>query len=415
MRTTAAFVLAIVFSLPLAAGADDKAVALADLEQEALRNNPEILMLEKKAESADQRKTLAAALPDPMVGYMVQNVGAPFVWSVGQQDMSMQGVVFSQEIPFPGKLSTKGRAAEKAAEQQHETLRASRLRVLKDLRSAYYEYYLACKSADILDRTKELMKNVERIAETRYATGQGMQLDVIRAQLEITMLLDRIAEEDLKKEKQASLINSLLGRDPLAPLGRPLDLPKEVPAASVDALAGRAMEHSPMLLSKKQMVEQSREELSLSRREYLPDMVLSGGWFKRGERQDVWQASLMFKIPLYFWNKASGVDAAKADLNAAQHDYNAERIATLSRVRNLSAEIGTSQHHLHLYETGIIPQAKLALQSATTNYQVGKTEFSSLLESESTLLKYQLMEQEELVNLNKTGSMLSEITGENHE
>ena len=66
-------------------------------------------------------------------------------------------------------------------------------------------------------------------------------------------------------------------------------------------------------------------------------------------------------------------------------------------------------------ESGIIPQARLSLQSATSNYQVGKTDFLSLLESENMLLKYQLMEQEELVNLNKTMSMLGEITGEEHE
>jgi hypothetical protein len=36
----------------------------------------------------------------------------------------------------------------------------------------------------------------------------------------------------------------------------------------------------------------------------------------------------------------------------------------------------------------------------------------SLLESESLLLKYQLQYEEELVNLNKTISMISEVTGE---
>jgi outer membrane protein TolC len=67
---------------------------------------------------------------------------------------------------------------------------------------------------------------------------------------------------------------------------------------------------------------------------------------------------------------------------------------------------------VQLYQAGIIPQARLALQSATTNYQVGKTDFLGLLDSESLLLKYQIMEQEELVNLNKNLSMMGELTGE---
>ena len=81
-------------------------------------------------------------------------------------------------------------------------------------------------------------------------------------------------------------------------------------------------------------------------------------------------------------------------------------------MRDLTAAAGTSEHHLHLYSSGIIPQASQALQSATSNYRVGKTDFLSLLDSQSLLLKYQLMEQEELVNLHKTLSMIGEMTGE---
>ena len=415
MRIYTVVLIIAVFLIPVVAFADDALLTLKDLEQEALNNNPEILMAMKKVESAEEKKSLASALPDPMIGYMVQNVGSPGPWTVGKEDMSMQGVVFSQEIPFPGKLGTKGRMASKDAERMEQGARETKLKVLNNLRSAYYEYFLAFKSAEILDQTKDLLKNFQRIAETRYATGQGMQQDVIRAQLEVSMILDRLAEEEQKKEAQASVINSLVGRNPLAPLGRPDELPKTKPAVSVEEMAVMAVEHSPLLQGKQRMVEQSREELSLSRREFLPDMVLSGGWFYRGEKPNVWQASVLFKIPLYFWNKSTGVKAASADLSAARYEYDAERLTTLARVRDLYSTVRTAEHHIHLYEAGIIPQAKLSLQSATTNYQVGKTDFMSLLESENMLLKYQLMEQEELVNLNKTMSMLVEVTGEDHE
>ena len=81
-------------------------------------------------------------------------------------------------------------------------------------------------------------------------------------------------------------------------------------------------------------------------------------------------------------------------------------------MRELYATAKTSEHHLHLYETGIIPQATLALQSTTANYRVGKTDVFNLLDSNSLLLKYQLMEQEELTSLHKTLSMIGELTGE---
>jgi outer membrane protein TolC len=324
-------------------------------------------------------------------------------------------VVFSQEIPFPGKLSAKGRAAEKESERTSEAARETKLRVLSNLRTAYYDYYLAFKSVEILDKTKELMKNFQRIAETRYATGQGMQQDVLRAQVEVSMILDKIAEQEQKKEAQAATINKLAGRDPLAPLGRPAELTAATFGRSQEEVAAMALKHSPVLEERRHMVEQSREELSLSKKEFLPDMVVSGGWFSRGEKQDVWSASVMFKVPLYFWNKSTAVRAASADVLSTEHDYDAARLEALARVKDLYTTIKTSEHHIHLYEEGIIPQVRLGLQSAATNYQVGKTDFLTLLDSESLLLKYQLMQQEELVNWNKYLSMIGELTGEEHE
>ena len=399
--------------LPATVAADaEPVVTLQDLELEALRNNPEIKMIEKRAESADEKRTVASALPDPMVGYMTQNVGSPFTWSVGEKEMSMQGVVFTQEIPFPGKLSTKGRAAGKMAERERESAREMRLQVLANLRAAYYEYYLAYRSADILGRTRDLMKDIQRITETRYATGRGSQQDVLRAQLEVSMLIDRIAEEERKKESRASRIAMLVGRNPLAPLGRPAELPRIPVAKSMDDMAFRAIEHSPVLQGKQRMVEQGREEVSLSKREFLPDIVVSGGWFTRGAMDDVWQASVMLKVPLYFWNTSAKVRAASAELSATRYDYDAAKLMVLARIRDLHAMARTAEHHLDLYRTAIIPQAKMALKSATSNYQVGKAEFMALLDSHSLLLKYQLMEQEELVGLHTTLSMISEMTGE---
>jgi cobalt-zinc-cadmium efflux system outer membrane protein len=409
------FFLSLVLIIPARSSAQEAVITLKDLEAEALKNNPEIAMAAKKAESAGEKKSLASAMPDPMIGYMVQNVGALGTSTVGKEDMSMQGVVFSQEIPFPGKLGTKGAAAGKEAERAQEAAHEARLRVLTNLRTAYYDYYLAYKSADILEQTKELMKNFQRIAETRYATGQGMQQDVLRAQLEVTMLLDRMAEQDQKKDAQAAVINKLVGRDPLAPLGRPADLAVTTFERGQDDLAAAALKHSPLLEQRRRMIEQGESELSFSRREYLPDMVVSGGWFTRGEKSDVWQASVMFKVPLYFWNKSAGVRAADADLHSARYDYEAARLDVLARVKDLYSTIKTSEHHLHLYEAGIIPQARLALQSTTTNYQVGKTDFLTLIDSENLLLRYQLMQQEELVNWNKYLSMAGELTGEEHE
>ncbi len=412
MRTILIIFMAALLTGPTALQADEAVITLKDIEQEALKNNPEIGMAGKRAESAEEKKSLAAAMPDPMIGYEIRNVGALGTSTVGKEEMSMQGVVFTQEIPFPGKLSTKGDAARKQAEREQDNSRETRLRILSSLRSAYYDYYLAYRSSEILEQNKEVMKNFQSISETRYATGQGIQQDVLRAQLEVSMLLEKIAMQEQKKETQRAMIDTLLGRDPRAPLGRPGDQLVTTFETGLDELTSMAVAHSPSLNAKHRMVEQSEYELSLSRREYLPDMVVSGGWFTRGELKDYYEASVMLRMPLYFWNKSTGVKAASADLGSVRYEYESAKLMTMSRIKDLYTMAKTSERLLNLYESGIIPQAQLALQSATSNYRVGKADFLSLLESESLLLKYQLQYEGELVNLNKTISMISEVTGE---
>ncbi|HLE40345.1 MAG TPA: TolC family protein [Nitrospirota bacterium] len=397
--------------IPAVFRGDDAVVTLKDLEQEALRNNPEIHMTEKRVESAVKKRSLAAAMPDPMIGYEVQNVGRLSDSTVGQEEMSMRGVVVSQEIPFPGKLTTMGRAAGKVAEREQEDYRETKLRVLNSIRTAYYDYYLAYKSSSILERSKEIMKNFQRIAETRYATGQGIQQDVIRAQIEVSMLLEKIVLQEQKKEAQAAMINSILGRDPRSPLGRPGDVLPTSPDKTLDELSAMALARSPALLAKQRMVEQSEYELSSSKQGFLPDMVVSAGWFERGDFKDVWTASVMFKVPLYFWNKSAGVKAASAELGSARYDYESQKLMVLSKVKDLYTMAKTSERLLGLYETGIIPQARMALQSATSNYQVGKIDFLMLLDSQTLLFKYQLAYEQELVNLNKTTSQINEAAG----
>ncbi|OGW27527.1 MAG: hypothetical protein A2X56_14515 [Nitrospirae bacterium GWC2_57_13] len=399
------------FWLPLFAWSQDTAITLRELEQEALANNPEIRMVHARTEAAGETATLAAAMPDPMIGAAIRNIGWFNNITVGEEPMSQAGIMLTQEIPFPGKLATMGRAARHKAEQEGEMERETRLRVLSSIRAAYYDYYLAWRSAEILEQNKEIMKNFQRVAETRYATGQGIQQDVIRAQLEVSMLIEKIAMEEQKKESQRATLNSLAGRDPAASLGRPADRPSAQFGRDYGELTEQARLHSPLIRAKERMVQQGEQELSLSRREFLPDMVFSAGWFDRGDMTDMWEASIMFKVPLYFWNKSTGVRAAKSALWAARYDHEASKLMVAAKMKNLHTMAATSERLLRLYEAAILPQARLAIQSAMTSYQVGKVDFLALLESQTLLLRYQIAYEQEMVNLNKTVSMIVEIAG----
>src|SRR6266571_4062811 len=111
----------IIVALPALAAAQP----LAELVDEALRSNREILAAQKKYEAARQRPTEASSLPDPTVSVGYTANGGPWpVAGIGTAATSNAGIAVSQEIPFPGKRKLRGEIALKEADAEFEQYRA---------------------------------------------------------------------------------------------------------------------------------------------------------------------------------------------------------------------------------------------------------------------------------------------------
>ena len=76
-------------------------------------------------------------------------------------------------------------------------------------------------------------------------------------------------------------------------------------------------------------------------------------------------------------------EAEIARLAAARNDI-------LFRIHDAHLQLERTAGQLRLYKRGIIPQAEQALKSATAAYRVDSVDFLTMLESEVTLLKYQV-------------------------
>lgn len=107
----------------------DARVSLSDLISAALKNNPEVIGAQKRYEAARQRPTQESSLPDPMVSLGYASVGKPWPGAgLGTEPVANIGVMFSQELPYPGKLKLKGEMAAKEAQaefQQYQSVQLS--------------------------------------------------------------------------------------------------------------------------------------------------------------------------------------------------------------------------------------------------------------------------------------------------
>ena len=413
MRLT---IFTIIFtSLLTITGFADEVTTLDSLLIEALEKNPEIRASKARWKASTKRPSQEGSLPDPMIGISWQNVGFDQI-TLNEDPDSMLMFPFTQEFPFPGKLSLKQGVAKQEADAQEQYYKAIIRRVIADLREAYYDWYAVTKSIEITTRNKELTQRFVKIAEARYEVGMGIQQDVIRSQVEVSKFIEQLEILEQQKGVLESKIIRILNRPPESKLGIPESLEKTPLTYTAKELYNLTENNAPLLKMRENIVEKEEESLKLAKREYYPDFVIgaSPGIMGRdgGGIQGVWEVELGLRVPLYFWRKQRyGVEEAALELKAAREDFSSEKQDLLFMINENYLAANTSGNLLALYKEGIIPQSTLSLESAISGYQVGDVDFLTLLNNLITLFNFEIEYYRQLSQYLKSLARLEEITG----
>ncbi len=406
---TPALFSALLFSVPHPArGQEAPAARLDDLVKEALEKNPEILASKGMWEMAKAKVPQAKALPDPTLQFELQNIGLTG-FTVGKMDMSMAGISLAQTIPYPGKRGLRQRVVGREADGAGAMVEVTRLSVVSRLKAAYYDLVFIHKSLDVVDRTRQILQAFEQTAQARYSVGEGIQQDVLKAQVELSMLTRRTITLEQMREGTRAMINSLLDRSPDATLGRPEGFASPRALPPPDSLVQAAMTHNPELRAQQRTVEAGEAQVALMKREYKPDFAVSGGWRSRGGLEDLYQVMVEVELPWQRERRKYGVEEALASTDAAQRNRRATEEMVLAKVRNLSTKAWKSAQMAELYQSAIHPQTTFALASSTSAYRVGKVDFLAVLDSVRVLLDNELMAQEQLMDYHKEVARLEEV------
>ena len=191
---------------------------LRALIDEALSRSPVVLSSRSHWQALTKVPIQAATLPDPQVSFQQFTVGSPQPGSgYESSDFYYTGFGVSQDIPGPGKLRLQKSEAEKDVEFARHHYEATQRDVEEQVKEIYFELFYHAKTLAILDRNQEELKQIQQIAETRYRVGQGLQQDLIKAQLQATEILKEHAMHHQEEDQEQLALKQLLGRDPDSP------------------------------------------------------------------------------------------------------------------------------------------------------------------------------------------------------
>jgi outer membrane protein TolC len=352
----------------------DEAVSLA---REA---NPALRAARLRADVAAERVPQAGALPNPMLGFRLMNRQIADFGSTAEP-MLQNRIEFSQRLPWPGKLGFSEERWELLASAGALDAEETELALIARVKAVYYRLAFMDRALIIMENTRGLLREFLDVSSTLYAVGEGLQQDVLQAQVAVASMTEDITVVEQDRLATAARLNALLGRAATVGIDE-LGLPppgEELP--SVEALMVLADAQRPGL-------QAARER---ARAAEAPDFTVGMAYSQRPQFND-W-LSFMVGISLPLWAGKSHLPLRR-EMAAMQAEEEARAIdiynETFARIAERRAEAERARKLVELYSSSVLPQARAAVESALSAYRVGKVDFMTLVQNELTVNRFEI-------------------------
>lgn len=384
---------------------------LGGLIDEALKNSPEIQASQARIEAARLRIPQSGSLPDPMFMFGYQNETFDR-YTYGEMQGSQWMFSATQQFLFPGKRRLKEEMTARDAESLEAMHELLKLKTVVRIRELYYDLFLAYKNIDLLKEKGDLLARIESLTLARYTAGKAMQQDVLMAQTEKYMLLEKQEMFQQKIQSLEAMLSSVVGRYKGPALPRPSEPTYQPFPLEVNAAIEQAMQHSPELKSRNKMIEAANSRLAMAQKEYYPDFALSGSYFNRtGEFPDMWSATATINIPIYFQTKQKpAVAEARVNIHQAGRELEVTRLMIEAALRDNYSMLRLSERLMDLYQKGLLPKSRQDIEQALTGYSTGRTDAVSIISRLKILLDYETLYWGQLVEREKAIARLHAIT-----
>ncbi len=414
-------VAAVAFISPNGSAADPYIWAppqLAVLIEEGLTKNQDIQSLASKVESLKEEISFAGSLNDPRIGLGLLNLPTD-TFRFDQEPMTQKQIFIAQKIPWFGKLDLRSQRAAMKAIRQEAILNAKRLELARQIASSYYELGFVASGQKINDRLIKMLTQLLRVSETRYASGQGLQQDVLQAQVELSKLLDEQITLDKKRRMVEDRINSMLNRESFTPVTPPESLKQPDLVIETENLQTRALTTNPWLKVKLAEIELANLDIELAQKDYWPDMDFKVAYGQRDDSQtgqdraDFFSTSVVMNIPLWQHKRQDKkLSATKLRHKAASQSYQNLAHSLPHKIDALVTDIRNLQKNHELITGALIVQADQWARSSLTAYEVGKVNFNTTINAQIRLLRFELQSENYLFSIYKKRAELEEVLGQ---
>ncbi|MDP6636077.1 MAG: TolC family protein [Phycisphaerae bacterium] len=390
--------------------------AIDDYVQYAALNNPELAAAFNRWKADLQQIPQVTALPDPKFTYQyyIQQVET----RVGAQ---RQAFSIAQTFPWLGKLKLRGDAAAQAANASHQRFLQTKLKLAREVKDAYSEYYYLARAIEITRQNAKLLEHIETIARIRYKTAAAGHPDITRVQIELGKLADRVSTLEEMRGPVVARLNAALNR----PADTPVADAKEPQAGEIDidlvALDALLVAHNPEVAELDRQIAKEKVGIELARKNYYPDVTLgmsyidtatsTGGRSPNGNGDDPVIAMVSINLPIWREKLDAGLRQARLRRQAATQTRAAKLNSLRSKLRLIVYRYSDAQRKIALYRDTLLPKARQAMTATDAAYRGGKGGFLDLIDAQRVLLEFEITLHRGIANRAQRLAELEMVTG----
>jgi len=361
----------------------DIPLTIAEAEKLALASEPGQQALRARAAALEEQAVVAGALPDPMLrvglnNYPIESGGFT------TEGMTNVGAVYRQAFPRGDTRSLSNRRFTRLAEAQMQEADARGDDVLAATRIAWLDLYYWSKARELVRESRPFFDDLATITRSLYAVGRRNQQDVLRAELELSRLDDRLIDIERQQLRARAQLREWIGED----AGRRVagKLPRWDDAPRLEDLIAALREH-PALQAADARIAAQDTGVEIAEQRSKPGWALDVGYsYRNGSlpsgdpRSDFVTVGVTVDLP-FFRKKSvdSTLSAALQERSAARADKQRMQRSLESRLAAEYARWQELSRRLALYEERILVQANDHAQASLLAYQNDRGDFADVM------------------------------------
>jgi cobalt-zinc-cadmium efflux system outer membrane protein len=409
---TATLVLTTAFSTFGQTPAASTPTPLSQLLAEAGANNPQISAADYGARAARQMAPQVTTLPDPKFTYQQFSVGSPKPFAgYTNSDFAYIGVGASQELPYPGKLRARGTVADRDADTKQAEVEVTKIGVADAVKADYIQLGYLQQTLGILRLNESLLDQLIQDATAHYQVGQGMQQDVLQAQVNRTRIVKEISMHHQQMGERQAHLKGLLSRDQGSPDIITEDLVATPLQRTSDELLAMVRQNNPQIQVDASSIRKQDAQAASAKRDGKPDFEV-GYLYENTDRK--YRDYYMFTFDVRFPRKKR-VDAEIAEAterrSESQRTLDAHLQQQLAEVQQEYVKAASDEELLKEYREGLIPQSDAAYRATLSAYASNREQFIHVLSYFTDLLSLKLEYAQTLMDHEAALAHLETLTG----